>query len=462
MAEAALLEAYRTMKEKDEIRTAEREAEVVARKKMEEALREKESRENARARALRRRAEVRMKRKEAGMGPSDAGADSQKLLQELQVYQIELEMQNEELMTSNNKFDALLTKYLDSYDFAPIGYFTLNSAGTILQVNLTGAGIERSRLTGQQFRNHVSDKALPTLNMFIKKTFKGEATESCEVELKNGEGPSRFVQLEARLSEDGKECNLVMIDITDRRRAEAALDQRTAQLESINKELESFSYSVSHDLRAPLRAIDGFSRRLIDKYGDKLDEGGKRLINVICSNTERMGILIDDLLAFSRVIGNSMKIVEIDVHKLADEICDEIRAANQERELDVRITKVHPGFGDRALVRQVLFNLFSNAVKFTRDRNPATIEMSSYKESDQVVYCLKDNGVGFDMKYYDKLFGVFQRLHSHEEYEGTGVGLAIVQRIINRHGGRTWAEGKENKGATFYFTLPQKIDGFTL
>jgi light-regulated signal transduction histidine kinase (bacteriophytochrome) len=142
--------------------------------------------------------------------------------------------------------------------------------------------------------------------------------------------------------------------------------------------------------------------------------------------------------------------------KLANEVWDDVRTANQEREFEVKITKILPGFGDRALIRQVLFNLFSNAVKFTKNRKLGIVEMSSYKESDKVVYCLKDNGAGFDMAYYNKLFGVFQRLHSHEEYEGTGVGLAIVQRIIHRHGGRVWAEGKENKGATFYFTLPQK------
>jgi light-regulated signal transduction histidine kinase (bacteriophytochrome) len=150
-----------------------------------------------------------------------------------------------------------------------------------------------------------------------------------------------------------------------------------------------------------------------------------------------------------------MNISEINMDQLANEVWDDVRAANQEREFEVKITKILPGFGDRALIRQVLFNLFSNAVKFTKDRKPGITEMSSYSEPDKVVYYLKDNGVGFDMANYNKLFAVFQRLHSHEEYEGTGVGLAIVQRIIHRHGGRVWAEGKENEGATFYFTLPQ-------
>ncbi len=252
-----------------------------------------------------------------------------------------------------------------------------------------------------------------------------------------------------------------VIDVTERKLAEdqlakqtAQLQERTTQLEELNQELESFSYSVSHDLRAPLRAIDGFSRKLEREYGDKLDEKFADTVNVIRSNTKLMGVLIDDLLAFSRVQKTSMSISAIDMDKLVDEVWKEIREANKERELKLKITKILPGYGDRTLVRQVLFNLFDNAVKFTKNRKQSIIEMSSYKEVDKVVYCLKDNGAGFDMAYYDKLFGVFQRLHSHEEYEGTGVGLAMVQRIINRHGGRVWAEGEVDKGATFYFTLP--------
>ena len=231
------------------------------------------------------------------------------------------------------------------------------------------------------------------------------------------------------------------------------LDKLVKELEAANKELESFSYSVSHDLRAPLRAIDGYSRMFVKKYGSTLDEDAARMINVIRSNTEKMGCLIDDLLSFSKVLRNEMSTSTIDMEALAGEVWKDIQAENQERELEVRIAKLLPGLGDRPLIRQALFNLFSNAVKFTTKRKPAVIELNSYCESDKIVYCLKDNGVGFDMAYYDKLFGVFQRLHG-QEYEGTGVGLAIVQRIINRHGGRVWAESEPDKGATFYFTLP--------
>jgi len=253
-------------------------------------------------------------------------------------------------------------------------------------------------------------------------------------------------------------------DITERKLVEnqlakqaIELQQRTTQLEELNRELESFSYSVSHDLRAPLRAIDGFSRKLEREYTDKIDEKGAGTINVIRSSAKLMGVLIDNLLSFSRAQKTGMNIAAIDMGKLVKEVIKEIREANKERKLSFKVAKILPGYGDLNLIRQVLFNLFENAVKFTRNKRQSTIEMNSYMEDDKVVYCIKDNGAGFDMEYYNKLFGVFQRLHSHEEYEGTGVGLAIVQRIIQRHGGKVWAEGKVGRGATFYFTLPHKL-----
>jgi hypothetical protein len=211
------------MEERVKTRTAELEAEMVARKKMQVELRESETRESAHFIELRRQAEERMTVNNAAPCPIGKQADPQKLLHELQVYQIELEILNEELRRSKNENDALLAKYLDVYDFAPIGYFTLSADGTILQVNLTGArllGVERSRLVGHQFRFHISDKFYPSFNAFFRKTFEGEKTESCELVLRNSGNPSRFVQLEARLSEDRKECNLVMSDITKRKLAE--------------------------------------------------------------------------------------------------------------------------------------------------------------------------------------------------------------------------------------------------
>lgn len=251
-------------------------------------------------------------------------------------------------------------------------------------------------------------------------------------------------------------CLITITDITQRKKAETVLQERTQQLQDANRELEGFSYSVSHDLKAPLRAVDGYSRMVLKKFGGELSEEAARMLGVIRDSTGRMNVLIDDLLSFSRVLRSDMAVAEIDMEQCAREVWDEIRAVYPERELEIRIAGLLPGFGDRSLIRQVLFNLLSNAVKFTKCRKPAVVEMSSRLENGSIVYCIRDNGVGFDMAYYHKLFGVFQRLHSQAEYEGTGVGLAIVQRIVQRHGGRVWAEGEVDKGAAFYFSLPSR------
>ena len=245
-------------------------------------------------------------------------------------------------------------------------------------------------------------------------------------------------------------------DITERKRAEEVLKERTAELEAINKELESFSYSVSHDLRAPLRAIDGYARMILKKEGDKFDKDTTRRFNDIRLNARMMGQLIDDLLAFSRLGKKHMSISKLGMDAVIMDVWKELQTVNPERDMKLTLNSMPSGYGDRTLIKRVYFNLISNAVKFTKLRGEAHIEAGGYTEGKEDVFYIKDNGVGFDMAYYDKLFGVFQRLHNPDDFEGTGVGLATIQRIIHRHDGRVWAEGKVDEGATFYFSLPRK------
>jgi len=247
------------------------------------------------------------------------------------------------------------------------------------------------------------------------------------------------------------QCNIR--DVTKRKWAERELQERTLQLEAANKELESFSYSVSHDLRAPLRAIDGYSRMILNKQGDRFDEETRSRFDVIRSNTRVMGQLIDDLLAFSRMGKQEMALRKLEMDDLFKGAWAELKLANADRKMTLTIGRMPPALGDRGLMKQVVINLLSNAVKFTKNQDDARIKAGAFAGDDEIVFYVKDNGAGFDMQYSEKLFGVFQRLHRVEEFEGTGVGLAIVQRIIHRHGGRVWAESDIGRGACFYFTL---------
>ena len=237
------------------------------------------------------------------------------------------------------------------------------------------------------------------------------------------------------------------------RELERHVSERTAQLEAANKELEAFAYSISHDLRAPLRAIDGYTHILVEDYEKSLDEEGKRVCSTIYNETKHMGRLIDDLLSFSHISHADMQVSKVNMEALVYSVFYELTTPESRERIDFHVASLPSAMGDLILIRQVWMNLLSNAIKFSSKRERSVIEVSYQQDGQKVIYLVRDNGAGFDMRYADKLFGVFQRLHSDKEFEGTGVGLAIVQRLIHRHGGKVWADGQVDKGATFYFTV---------
>ena len=451
---------------------------------------------------LRRRAEARLGQEHPEQPPLE-GPDAQRLLHELEVHQIELEMQNSELRRSREELEQLLEQYTDLYDFAPVGYFTLNEEGIIRAVNLAGAsllGRERSRLIGTSFLPCVAPEDRPAFGSFLGKVIAGMGKEEVELGLvpPAGEHAPLFVKIEAVTDASGSRCRVAVIDISKRKQAEDELTryrehlewlvgertrslqaeiaerrraelevkklnatlelrvaERTSELQATIRDLQTFSYSISHDLRTPLRSINSFASLLLEDFSAQLDEEGRRLLSSIVKRTVNMGTLIDDLLNFSRNSMQQLAPATIDMAGLAQELIGKLSEEGGGARVKFSVARLPPARGDRAMVAQVLENLLANAVKFSRTVAQPTIELGFSAKDEEIVYFVKDNGIGFDMKYVGTIFGVFQRLHHSEDYEGTGVGLAIVEQIVTKHGGKVWAESRLGEGATFYFSLPR-------
>ena len=348
--------------------------------------------------------------------------------------------------------------------------WTTNADGEVVEDLLswrkyTGQACEEIKGRGWSKALHPDDLA-HTLQIW-EKAVTGKSKYEVEYRIRRHDGIYRDFMVRGIpvLNEDGnvREWVGTCIDITERKKSEETLKtlnqelQSTAsELEVAYKDMESFSYSVSHDLRAPLRIIGGLSDIVLKDYYDKLDDEGKNLLKLIQGNTKRMDQLVLALLELSKAGRQAMRIDEIDMEKTAALISGDLKAMFPERTINVDIRELPPARGDLTLIRQVLTNLLSNAVKFTKDRNVTNIEVGGRREDNETVYYVKDNGAGFDMEHAGNLFKIFHRLHGLKEFEGIGIGLSIADRIIKRHGGRVWAEGRPDEGATFYFTLPRK------
>jgi PAS domain S-box-containing protein len=353
--------------------------------------------------------------------------------------------------------------------------WTSNATGSGLRVDPPledFTGLDRNQLRGSGWLQAVHPDDRERATSAWSHSALTVAPYECEFRLKRADGEWRNIHSRGIPIRDPAGTLLewigVGVDVTERRRAEIRIQKlhddlerrvlsRTSELEAANKELEAFSYSVSHDLRAPLRAIDGFSRILLSEHAKDLPPEAMEFLNDIRTNSRMMGQLIDDLLKFSRLSRHPIQKVRIQTAELVRVCLEELKRSETGRDIRVKIGELPDCWADQGLLKQVWINLIANAFKYSSKRAVTEIEIGSGNDAaGEPYYFIQDNGIGFDMRYVHKLFGVFQRLHRAEDYEGAGVGLATVQRVIHRHGGNVWAEGEPNRGAKFYFTLPER------
>jgi PAS domain S-box-containing protein len=399
-----------------------------------------------------------------------------KKLEALDAAEATLRRQGEELAIGRRALEGERSRYHELFDSAPIGYVLTNCEGVIQKVNQAATALlgERGKLLeGLPLAGLVAREDRAALSEIIGRLQRAEREqiENWEARIEPPRAAAFPASLAVNLVLDdlGRPAGLrwVLRDVTERREAqervlrlnadlEQRVSERTAALEAANREMEAFSYSVSHDLRAPLRCINGFTKALLDEYGDKLGPQGLRYVQYTHEAALRMGGLIEDLMGLSRAARGELRRQEVDLGALAAQVLAELQRREPQRKVETTVTPELKACGDPGLLRIALENLLSNSWKFTAKRDQGEIEVGATQQNSTCFFWVRDNGAGFNMTQADRLFGVFQRLHSQQEFPGTGIGLATVRRIITRHGGEVWAEGRPGEGATFYFTLPDQ------
>jgi signal transduction histidine kinase len=395
-----------------------------------------------------------------------------KLAAELRTHQAELEMQNQELIRAKTDLERSRARYFELYDFAPVAYFTFSPLGLIESLNLAAAellSVDRQRALGGPLTAFLEERSAGAFRAHVATVFDVPGKHALDLVMAPKRGATRrHVHLVSRLIRgemgDNPLCLSAAVDITARKVAEEevtrlntmleqSVAQRTVELEESNKDLEAFIYSISHDLRAPLRNMAGFATIIGEDYAARLPGEVQGYFKRIQAGNEKMLRLVDDLLRFSRLGRKPLEMMPTDLNQLLDEALSDLGTEMAGRDIQWRRGRLPMADCDRGLMRQVFVNFLSNALKYSRPRRPAIITIGAELRAGERMVFVRDNGVGFDMRYRDKLFGVFQRLHSPTEFEGNGVGLAMIARILARHGGRAEAEGRIEDGATFWFTF---------
>jgi len=420
---------------------------------------------------LRRLAEHRLQERKAEKAQSSTEQDTLRLLHELQVHQVELEMQNEELIAARSEVEAVLERYTDLYDFAPVGYFTLDRDGIIRQVNITGAillGIERSKLARHGLGRFVTPDDLNHWDQHLMSVLNSDEKQTCELALKREDGSTFCARLESiRFDRPAQEAgdggtgpaiHVAMTDISDLKQAYVKLTEALAQLARSNRELESFAYTASHDLKGPLITITGFLGRLAldTEQGD-----AKRIqsdIARIGDAVGKMDRLLHDLLELSRIGRAAIPLEDVPLTELAREVANLLAGSIAERGVKVEIAPDLPTVhGARARLMQLFMNLLGNAAKFMGDQPDPQVKIGVRRDGEETVCYVHDNGIGIDPQHKDRIFGLFQKLDPNQD--GTGVGLAVAKRVVEMHGGRIWFESDgPGKGSTFCFTLVGKVE----
>jgi len=405
--------------------------------------------------SLRRQAEANQKKRTSNENSFDSEADCLKLIHELEVHLFELELQNQELVQATTDARLMTAKYRNLYDFAATGYFTLSKDGKISDMNFCGAnmlGKERSYYKNKFLIVFVSNETKTIFNHFLENISDSNSNENCDNVFSSDDNAQLYVHLTEIKIKDNGHFLITAVDISKLKLSEDELKKTLTKLECSNKELEQFAYVASHDLQEPLRMVTSYTQLLADRYKDKLDDDAREFIAYAVDGAKRMEILINDLLKFSRLSTRQNPHSLTNCNKILDQVKTTLSLMIEEKNALITGDILPSVMGDEMQLLQLMQNLISNGIKYNDSKQPS-VHVSVKDENNEWVFKVKDNGIGIDKEFYERIFVMFQRLHTMREYKGSGIGLAIYKRIVECHGGRIWVVSEKGKGSEFYFSI---------